>query len=189
MTAQCRDRVLSVDTWHHVAVRARRPRRIEPVGRRRDGSGGRRRRGRSRESDARAWTDGPRGTGERRNVNLALDEWGIWSSAIDVAALYARRDAYRQFGGYIFGIVDRTDIGPDDRHVLDLSVTGYGLRLDANYVREVYASRDRRHGAGDRTGRARARRTGGRLQQQRRRAERRRYQGGLPGRVGDEHPP
>ena len=73
-------------------------------------------------------------------IDLALDEWGIWSSAIDVAALYARRDAYRQFGGYVFGIVDRTDIGPDDRHVLDLSVTGYGFRLDANYVREVYAS-------------------------------------------------
>ena len=39
-------------------------------------------------------------------VDLALDEWGIWSEALDVAALYARRTHHRAFGGYVYGVVD-----------------------------------------------------------------------------------
>ena len=73
-------------------------------------------------------------------VNLALDEWGIWSKVLDVAALYARRTHHRAFGGYVYGVVDATDLGPADQHVLSLSLAGYGLRLDHSYVRQIYAS-------------------------------------------------
>ena len=73
-------------------------------------------------------------------VNLALDEWGIWSEVLDVAALYARRTHHRAFGGYVYGVVDATDLGPADQHVLSLSLAGYGLRLDHSYVRQIYAS-------------------------------------------------
>ena len=73
-------------------------------------------------------------------VNLALDEWGIWSEALDIPALYARQTHHRAFGGYVFGIVDGTDLGPADQHVLSLSLAGYGLRLDHSYVRQIYAS-------------------------------------------------
>ena len=59
-------------------------------------------------------------------VNLALDEWGIWSEVLDVAALYARRTHHRAFGGYVYGVVDATDLGPADQHVLSLSLAGYG---------------------------------------------------------------
>ena len=125
---------ITEDAWHHVAVRRTSTSRELWV----DGAMVGSQSGGGASFDGRAWTMAVAVASDA--VNLALDEWGVWSSAIDVAALYARRDAYRQFGGYIFGIVDRTDIGPDDRHVLDLSVTGYGFRLDSNYVREVYAS-------------------------------------------------
>ena len=37
-------------------------------------------------------------------------------------------------------MVDGTDLGPADQHVLDLSLAGYGLRLDHSYVRQIYAS-------------------------------------------------
>ena len=125
---------ITEDAWHHVAVRRTSTSRELWV----DGAMVGSQSGGGASFDGRAWTMAVAVASDA--VNLALDEWGVWSSAIDVAALYARRDAYRQFGGYVFGIVDRTDIGPDDRHVLDLSVTGYGFRLDSNYVREVYAS-------------------------------------------------
>ena len=45
-------------------------------------------------------------------VNLALDEWGIWSSEIGVRDLRARRRYFRHFGGYIYGLTDSTDSGP-----------------------------------------------------------------------------
>ena len=73
-------------------------------------------------------------------VDLALDEWGIWSAALDVEALYARADHYRAFGGHVYGISDVTDAGAADSHVLQLRLAGYGLRLDHSYVRRVYAS-------------------------------------------------
>ena len=73
-------------------------------------------------------------------VDLALDEWGIWSEGLDVAALYARQTHHRAFGGYVYGVVDSTDLGPADQHVLSLSLAGYGLRLDHSYVRQIYAS-------------------------------------------------
>ena len=73
-------------------------------------------------------------------VGLAMDEWGLWSEALDVAALYARRTHHRAFGGYVYGVVDATDLGPADQHVLSLSLAGYGLRLDHSYVRQIYAS-------------------------------------------------
>ena len=74
------------------------------------------------------------------SANLALDEWGVWSEALDVAELYARRSHHRAFGGYVYGVVDSTDLGPADQHVLSLSLAGYGLRLDHSYVRQIYAS-------------------------------------------------
>ena len=73
-------------------------------------------------------------------VDLALDEWGVWSEALDIAALYGRKTHHRAFGGYVYGVVDGTDLGPADQHVLDLSLAGYGLRLDHSYVRQIYAS-------------------------------------------------
>ena len=73
-------------------------------------------------------------------VDLALDEWGIWSEELDIPALYARRDHARHFGGYVYGVVDATDLGPADQHVLSLSLAGYGLRLDHTFVRQIYAS-------------------------------------------------
>ena len=73
-------------------------------------------------------------------VDLAMDEWGLWSEALDIAALYARQNHHRAFGGYVYGVVDSTDLGPADQHVLDLSLAGYGLRLDHSYVRQIYAS-------------------------------------------------
>ena len=73
-------------------------------------------------------------------VDVALDEWGIWSEVLDVAALYARQTHHRAFGGYVYGVVDATDLGPADQHVLSLSLAGYGLRLDHSYVRQIYAS-------------------------------------------------
>ena len=57
-----------------------------------------------------------------------------------MAALYARRTHHRAFGGYVYGVVDATDLGPADQHVLSLSLAGYGLRLDHSYVRQIYAS-------------------------------------------------
>ena len=73
-------------------------------------------------------------------VDIALDEWGIWSDALDIQALYARTTHHRAFGGYVYGVVDATDVGPKDQHVLSLSLAGYGLRLDHSYVRQIYAS-------------------------------------------------
>ena len=46
----------------------------------------------------------------------------------------------RHFGGYVYGVVDATDLGPADQHVFSLSLAGYGLRLDHSYVRQIYAS-------------------------------------------------
>ena len=74
------------------------------------------------------------------DIDMALDEWGVWSEAIDVADLAARARHERWFGGYVFGITDRTDLGPADQHVLDIDLAGYGLRLDTTFVRQIYAS-------------------------------------------------
>ena len=55
-------------------------------------------------------------------------------------ALRAPDAHHRAFGGYVYGVVDATDLGPADQHVLSLSLAGYGLRLDHSYVRQIYAS-------------------------------------------------
>ena len=73
-------------------------------------------------------------------VDLALDEWGIWDQAINVADLAARRDHVRKFGGYIYGLTDVTEFGPTDTHVYKCNLAGYGLRLDGEFVRHTYAS-------------------------------------------------
>ena len=57
-----------------------------------------------------------------------------------MADLPGRARHHRVFGGYVFGVVDHTDPGPQDQHVYDLSLAGYGLRLDRSFVRELYAS-------------------------------------------------
>ena len=126
---------LNQDTWHHVAV-VRTAARIglwvdgvEVA----DGTPGS-----ATTIDSRPWQM-VRAIGGV-SVDLALDEWGIWSAALDVAELYGRREAYRAFGGYVYGLTDNTDLGPADRHVLELSCAGYGLRLDHSFVRQIYAS-------------------------------------------------
>ena len=73
-------------------------------------------------------------------VDLALDEWGVWDQAINVADLVARRSHVRKFGGYIYGLVDATEFGPTDTHVYKCNLAGYGLRLDGEFVRHTYAS-------------------------------------------------
>ena len=73
-------------------------------------------------------------------VDLALDEWGVWNQAINVADLVSRRHHVRKFGGYIFGLVDSTEFGPTDTHTYKCNLAGYGLRLDGEYVRHTYAS-------------------------------------------------
>ena len=78
--------------------------------------------------DGRAWQMARSISGAA--VNMALDEWGIWSEALDVASLYARRTYHRAFGGYVYGVVDATDLGPADQHVLKSErspATGSGL--------------------------------------------------------------
>ena len=127
--------VISDDTWHHVAaVRAagRVMLWVDGVEVTDTGSGT------TTPMDGRPW-DMARAVGNS-NVNLALDEWGIWSAALDVPALYARANSYRAFGGYVYGISDVTDAGGEDSHVLQIRLAGYGLRLDHSFVRRVYAS-------------------------------------------------
>ena len=167
--------------WHHVAVRRTATGRDLWV----DGAMVDSQTGTGATFDGRAWTMAAAVSGDR--VDLALDEWGIWSAALDVAALYARAGHSRHFGGYVYGIKDRTDLGSDDSHVIDLSLAGYGLRLDTTFVRNVYASPTGSDGAADCGGRARAVRARG-VQLARGRAGRRCDAGGLSGRGRDGHP-
>ena len=125
---------ITVDTWHHVALLRTATARELWV----DGAMVDSQTGGGETLNGRTWTMAVAVGGEA--VDLALDEWGIWSEAIDVAALYARRTHHRAFGGYVYGVVDATDLGPADQHVLSLSLAGYGLRLDHSYVRQIYAS-------------------------------------------------
>ena len=124
------------DTWHHVAI-TRTSSRLDIFV-----DGGRvafdTSTGTATTLDGRAWQMAR--AISNAAVDLALDEWGIWSEALDVAALYARRTYHRAFGGYVYGVVDGTDLGAADQHVLSLSLAGYGLRLDHSYVRQIYAS-------------------------------------------------
>ena len=73
-------------------------------------------------------------------VDMALDEWGVWDTAIDVADLAARARHRRYFGGYIYGIADETITGPIDEHVVNANLGGYGLRLDGSFVRRTFAT-------------------------------------------------
>ena len=73
-------------------------------------------------------------------VDLALDEWGVWDQAINVADLVSRRHHVRKFGGYIYGLTDATEYGPTDTHTFRCNLAGYGLRLDGEFVRHTYAS-------------------------------------------------
>ena len=126
---------LSDDTWHHVAV----VRTAARIGLWVDGAEiGNDTPGAVTPIESRPWQMAL--AISNAAVGLAMDEWGIWSEALDVAALYARRTHHRAFGGYVYGVVDATDLGPADQHVLSLSLAGYGLRLDHSYVRQIYAS-------------------------------------------------
>ena len=125
----------SLDTWHHVAV----VRTAGRIGLWVDGvEVGDSTPGTATTLDGRAWEMAL--AISNAAVDLALDEWGIWSEELDIPALYARRTHHRAFGGYVYGVVDSTDLGPADQHVLNLSLAGYGLRLDHSYVRQIYAS-------------------------------------------------
>ena len=125
---------ITEDTWHHVAVRRTATARELWV----DGAMVDSQTGGGSTLDGRTLTMAVAVSSDA--VDLALDEWGIWSEALDVAALYARQGHHRAFGGYVYGVVDATDLGPADQHVLSLSLAGYGLRLDHSYVRQIYAS-------------------------------------------------
>ena len=125
------------DTWHHVAI-TRTSSRLDIFV-----DGGRvafdTSTGTATTLDGRAWQMAR--AISNAAVDIALDEWGIWSEALDIPALYARQTNHRAFGGYVYGVVDATDLGPADQHVLKLSnLAGYGLRLDHSYVRQIYAS-------------------------------------------------
>ena len=127
---------LSADTWHLVsvtrdatAIRLWVDRTVVDTANKASGSTA---------LDTRTWTMAHAELSAA--VNTALDEWGIWSEALDIPALYARQGHHRAFGGYVYGVVDSTDLGPADQHVLSLSLAGYGLRLDHSYVRQIYAS-------------------------------------------------
>ena len=174
----------SLDTWHHVAV----VRTAAIIGLWVDGvEVGRAVPGTATTLDGQGWQMAR--AISNAAVYLALDEWGIWSEALDVAAFYARRTHHRAFGGYVYGVVDSTDLGPADQHVLDLSLAGYGLRLDHSYVRQIYASpsgstvREIVQSVLELAG------TRYRVHQPRRRAGRRDHQGRLPGAVGDDDSP
>ena len=92
---------ITADTWHHVAVvRSATRLGLWVGGVEVDGGGAG-----SGTISGRAWQMA-RATGNA-NVDLALDEWGIWSAALDVPALYARANSYRAFGGYVYGISGR----------------------------------------------------------------------------------
>ena len=127
-------RTITDDTWHHVALRRTATARELWV----DGAMVDSQTGGGETLAGRTWTMAVALGGDA--VDLALDEWGIWSEALDIAALYARQTHHRAFGGYVYGVVDSTDLGPADQHVLSLSLAGYGLRLDHSYVRQIYAS-------------------------------------------------
>ena len=126
---------ITVDTWHHVALRRTATARELWVDRAMVDS----QTGGGETLDGRTWTMAVALGGDA--VDLALDEWGIWSEALDIAALYARRTHHRAFGGYVYGLWwTRRTLGRHDQHVLSLSLAGYGLRLDHSYVRQIYAS-------------------------------------------------
>ena len=125
---------ITADTWHHVALRRTATARELWVDRAMVDS----QTGGGETLDGRTWTMAVAVGGDA--ADLALDEWGIWSEALDIPELYARRTYHRAFGGYVYGVVDATDLGPADQHVLKLSLAGYGLRLDHSYVRQIYAS-------------------------------------------------
>ena len=75
------------DAWHHVAVRRTAAGRELWV----DGEMVDSQNGAGAAFDGRAWTMAVAAGND--NVNLALDEWGIWSAALDVPALYARANS------------------------------------------------------------------------------------------------
>ena len=75
------------DAWHHVAVRRTTAARELWV----DGEMVDSQNGAGAAFDGRAWTMAVAVGND--NANLALDEWGIWSAALDVPALYARADS------------------------------------------------------------------------------------------------
>ena len=79
-------------------------------------------------------------------VDLALDEWGVWSDDIDIPALYARQTHHRAFGGYVYGVVDANrPWACRSACSLSLSLAGYGLtprpQLRASDLRQRRADR------------------------------------------------
>ena len=71
------------------------------------------------------------------DIDLALDEWGIWPDAIDAADLYARTRYRRRFGGNIVATSDLTSVGAADIHVFKLTASGLRLRAGARPRRNV----------------------------------------------------
>ena len=130
---------VSVDTWHHVAVTRTGSRLalfVDGVEAAEDTSTGS-----ATGIGSRLWQMARPVSGAA--VDLGLDEWAIFDEALSdaqVADLAGRARHHRVFGGYVFGVTDITDPGPRDQHVYDLSLAGYGLRLDTTFVRQLYAS-------------------------------------------------
>ena len=67
-------------------------------------------------------------------MNIALDEWGIWASDVDVADLEARRRHRRLFGGYAFGVKTSLHQGGRGDRQVKIPCTGYGIVLDRTYI-------------------------------------------------------
>ena len=67
-------------------------------------------------------------------MNIALDEWGIWASDVNVADLEARRRHRRLFGGYAFGVQTSLHQGGLGDRQVKIPCTGYGIVLDRTYI-------------------------------------------------------
>ena len=128
-------RTITDDTWHHVALRRTATARELWV----DGAMVDSQTGGGETLNSRTWTMAVAVGGDA--VALALDEWGIWAEAIDVAALYARRTHHRAFGGYVYGVGGLAPTSGQLTSMFSRSRSpATGLRLDHSYVRQIYAS-------------------------------------------------
>ena len=127
---------LSDDTWHHVAV----VRTAARIGLWVDGAEiGNDTPGAVTPIESRPWQMAL--AISNAAVGLAMDEWGLWSEALDVAALYARRAITGRSAATSTAWWTRRTSGRPTSTCSAISRSpATGLRLDHSYVRQIYAS-------------------------------------------------